>query len=188
MNRGKLVVIVAPSGTGKSTLIKRLMKEVTELEWSVSCTTRPMRAGEVNGSDYFFIEVNEFEQKIKNNKFIEWARVHSNYYGTLKSFVDEGLASGKKLIFDLDVQGCDQMKNLYGEEARIIFIRPPSLDTLRVRLEKRATDSVEVINERISNAAKELERAEDFDYIVVNDEIEKAYTDLKRTVLEILEN
>ncbi|MEX1100249.1 MAG: guanylate kinase, partial [Bacteriovoracaceae bacterium] len=120
MERGKLVVIVAPSGTGKSTLIKKLIDATPELEWSVSCTTRPQREGEREGIDYCFLTESEFLSKRERGEFIEWAQVHSNYYGTLKSFVDRGLEQGKKLLFDLDVQGCDQMKKLYGEEAKVV--------------------------------------------------------------------
>ena len=103
--RGKIIVIVAPSGTGKSTLLDRLRQDITNLHWSVSCTTRPMRHGEVHGEDYFFLAKHDFEERIKNDEFIEWARVHSNYYGTNKQFVEQGLNSGKNLLFDLDVQG-----------------------------------------------------------------------------------
>lgn len=186
--RGKIIVIVAPSGTGKSTLIKRLMKEVTELSWSVSCTTRPRREGEVDGKDYFFISKEEFLKRKENNEFIEWATVHSNYYGTLKSFVDEGLEQGKYLLFDLDVQGCDQIKELYGDEAQVIFIEPPSPAELEKRLKGRGTDHPEVIAERLRNSLKELERKNDFDFNVVNDDIERAYQDLKHVILQIMVN
>jgi guanylate kinase len=186
-NRGKIIVVVAPSGTGKSTLIKRLMEETPQLEWSVSCTTRPRRMGEADGVDYFFITEKEFLIKIENKEFIEWAKVHSNYYGTLKSFVDNGLKLGKYLLFDLDVQGCDQVKQLYGQEAQVIFIEPPSVAELERRLKGRGTDLPEVIAERLKNSLKELERKNDYDYNIVNDEIERAYTDLKRVVREIMD-
>ncbi|MBC75586.1 MAG: guanylate kinase [Halobacteriovoraceae bacterium] len=186
MQRGKLIVIVAPSGTGKSTLISKLMHEVKELEWSVSCTTRPIRRGEVNGVDYHFLGEEEFLERKDNNEFIEWAKVHSNYYGTLKKFVDQGLEEGKNLLFDLDVQGCDQMKKIYGDEANVIFIEPPSYEELCRRLKLRGTDSEEVIQERLSNAKSELSRKDDFDYLVTNDDIEKAVGALKKVVGEIL--
>lgn len=180
--RGKIIVIVAPSGTGKSTLLAKIQKEITDLIWSISCTTRPMREGEVDGKDYFFIKEDEFKQKIQEDAFIEWAKVHSNYYGTLKSFVDEGLEQGKYLLFDLDVQGCDSIKKLYGDEARVIFIEPPSVEALEERLLNRATDSKEVIQERLKNALEELKRKDDFDYNVINDNIDRAYENLKGVI------
>lgn len=186
MKRGKIIVIVAPSGTGKSTLIERVQKEVKDLKWSVSCTTRPQRRGEVHGEDYFFITEEEFLPKRDNDEFIEWAKVHSNYYGTLKSFVDEGLNRGEYLLFDLDVQGCDAIKAIYGDEAKVIFIEPPSVEELERRLLARATDSSEVIAERVHNAQKELKRKNDFDYNVVNDDIDKAYGKLLSVITEIL--
>lgn len=186
--RGKIIVIVAPSGTGKSTLINKLVQEVSDLTWSVSCTTRPKRNGEVEGKDYFFITEKDFLAKKNNNEFIEWAKVHSNYYGTLKSFVDQGLEDGKYLLFDLDVQGCDQIKKMYGDEAQIIFIEPPSSEELKRRLTGRGTDDPDVIAERLKNSLAELERKNDFDFNVVNDKIDKAYIDLKNVILDIMVN
>lgn len=187
MKRGKILVIVAPSGTGKSTLIEQLQSEIASLSWSVSCTTRPMRDGEVDGEDYHFISKEEFIQRRDNNEFVEWAQVHSNFYGTLKAFVDQGLEQGKNLLFDLDVQGCDSFKEVYGTEANVIFIEPPSLAELKKRLVARATDKVEVIQERLGNAERELARRDDFDFKILNDDFTQAYEDLKRTTLQILD-
>ena len=183
---GKMIVICAPSGTGKSTLINRLKDDHPELEWSVSCTTRPIRAGEMNGKDYHFIPKEEFEKQIQDNQFIEWAKVHSNYYGTSKIFVDQGLHYGHKMLFDLDVQGADAMKKIYGNEAQVIFIEPPSIEELEKRLRVRGTDPDHVITERIKNAKRELERKKDFDYLILNDDVDKAYTSLKAAVERIL--
>ena len=186
MSRGKIIVIVAPSGTGKSTLIEKIQNEIPDLKWSVSCTTRPIREGEVHGKDYFFMTKEEFIPKRDNNEFIEWAQVHSNFYGTLKSFVDDGLEAGEYLLFDLDVQGCDSIKEIYGDEAKVIFIEPPSVEELEKRLLARATDAPEVIAERVNNAKEELKRKNDFDYNVVNDDFNKAYEDLLAVFKEIL--
>lgn len=183
----QMVVICAPSGTGKSTLLEKLKVEFPRLKWSVSCTTRPMRPGEREGVDYHYITKEKFEALIAENDFIEWARVHSNYYGTSKRFVDQGLSLGTAMLFDLDVQGADAMKRIYGAQAQVIFIKPPSLEALEKRLRGRGTDSDEVIRERLKNARSELLRAEDYDHLVVNDDVTKAYQDLKTIVSSLLE-
>lgn len=183
---GKMIVICAPSGTGKSTLLNRLKLEHPELQWSVSCTTRPMRAGEANGVDYHFITAADFEKRISQNDFIEWAKVHSNYYGTSRTFVDEGLKADKKMLFDLDVQGADAMKKIYGKEAHVIFIEPPSVEELEKRLRVRATDAETVILERVENARKELNRKNDYDHLILNDDVEGAYVKLVTLVRRIL--
>lgn len=183
---GHMIVICAPSGTGKSTLLNRLKADIPDLVWSVSCTTRPIRSGEVHGKDYYFIKPQTFEQQIADNEFIEWAKVHSNYYGTSKRFVKEGLEKGWKMLFDLDVQGADAMKNIYGDQAQVIFIEPPSIEELEKRLLARGTDSKEVIAERIKNARKELERKEKYDHLILNDDVDRAYQKLKGIVERIL--
>lgn len=182
-----MIVICAPSGTGKSTLLNRLKRDHPELEWSVSCTTRPKRSGETDGVDYHFIEKSDFEKQIDQGLFIEWAKVHSNYYGTSKRFVDEGLKLGKHMLFDLDVQGADAMKKLYGNSAQIVFIEPPSVEELEKRLRLRGTDSDAVINERVANARKEILRKNDYDHIVLNDNVDEAYERLRSVVKRILE-
>jgi len=183
---GKLVVICAPSGTGKSTLIERLKKEIPDLEWSISCTTRPIRTGEVHGREYFFITKEEFESQIKENNFIEWAKVHSNYYGTSKTFVNQGLNEGRKMLFDIDVQGADAMKEIYGDLAQVIFIEPPSIEELERRLRFRATDKEETILERVNNARNELLRKNDYDHLIMNDDVEAAYKKFSEIVKRIL--
>lgn len=184
--RGKIIIVVAPSGTGKSTLIKRLKEEFRELHWSVSFTTRPVRESEVDGKHYFFISKEEFLKKKDQGDFIEWAEVHGNYYGTSKGFVSTKIDNGFSLLFDLDVQGTDNMKEVFGDEARGIFISPPSIESLEERLLARGTDSQDVINLRLENAKKELLRKNDYDFLVINDDLEKAYLDLRNVVKEIL--
>lgn len=183
---GKMIVICAPSGTGKSTLLSRLKSDIPELVWSVSCTTRPIRSGEEHGKDYYFIKPESFEKQIADQEFIEWAKVHSNYYGTSKRFVNEGLEKNWKMLFDLDVQGADAMKKLYGDQAQVIFIEPPSVEELEKRLLTRGTDSTEVIRERVSNARKELENKHKYDHLVLNDDVDRAYQKLKSVVEGIL--
>jgi len=184
--RGRIIIIVAPSGTGKSTLIKRLKEEFRDLHWSVSFTTRQIRPDEVDGKHYFYISRAEFLKKRDQGDFIEWAEVHGNFYGTSKGFVESKVGHGYDLLFDLDVQGTDRMKEIYGDEADAIFIAPPSLDTLEKRLRGRGTDTNDVIRLRLDNAREELERKNDYDYLVINDELEQAYQDLKKVVVEIL--
>ncbi len=181
-----MIVICAPSGTGKSTLLNRLKADIPDLVWSVSCTTRPIRQGEVHGKDYFFIKKDSFEEQIQGDEFIEWAKVHSNYYGTSKRFVTEGLLNNWNMLFDLDVQGADAMKKIYGSEAQVIFIEPPSIEELEKRLIARGTDSLEVIQERVKNARKELQNKNKYDHLVLNDDVDKAYEKLKAIVERIL--
>lgn len=153
---------------------------------SVSYTTRPMRKGEVHGVSYFFITKEEFEEKIKNNEFLEHALVHGNYYGTSKTFVESCLGEGKSLLFDLDVQGTDSFKAYFKDRAKAIFIAPPSVDELENRLRHRGTESTSIINLRLENAKSELKRKNDYDFLVVNDDIEKAYAHLKEVTASIL--
>lgn len=184
---GKLIVIVAPSGTGKSTMIKRLKEDFPSLVESVSYTTRPIRNGEVHGKSYFFVSREEFLAKKDADEFLEWAEVHGNFYGTSKQFVESCLEEGKHLLFDLDVQGTDSMKNYFGTKANVIFISPPSVEELEKRLRNRGTEETHVINIRLMNARKELLRKNDFDFLIYNDDIEQAYKNLSEITAKILE-
>ncbi len=184
--RGKIIIVVAPSGTGKSTLIKRLKKDFEQLQWSVSYTTRSIRENEVDGKHYFFISKEDFLKRRDLGEFIEWAEVHGNFYGTSKDFVSTKIDNGSSLLFDLDVQGTDNMKEVFGDEAKGVFISPPSIESLEARLLARGTDSQDVINLRLENAKKELLRKNDYDFLVVNDDLEKAYQDLSKVVDSIL--
>lgn len=185
---GKIIIIVAPSGSGKSTLIEKVKEDFMNLEWSVSFTTRPKREGEVEGIAYNFIPKEEFIARKDKDEFLEWALVHQNYYGTSKNFVESKLAEGINILFDLDVQGVDSFKEYFADKAKAIFIAPPSIEALKDRLLSRGTDNLEVINVRLENARLELIRKDDYDYCVVNDDIDRAYGELKAVIKEILES
>ena len=185
MNRGKLIIISAPSGTGKSTIIGWLMKEHPELNlaFSISCTSRPPRGTEQNGVEYFFLTPEEFRQRIENDEFLEYEEVYEGrFYGTLKAQVERQLEAGQNVVFDVDVKGGVNIKKYYGDEAMSLFILPPSIAELRKRLEGRGTDAPEVIDQRIARAEFELTFADKFDKIVVNDDLAQAEQDALRLV------
>ena len=173
-----LFVLSAPSGSGKTTIARSILAEFDDLAFSVSATTRPRRPKEEHGRDYFFLTRQEFEARIAEGDLVEWEEIYGNLYGTLKSEVDRVLDAGGHLLFDIDVKGALSLKRLYGERAVLIFIRPPSLDILRERLERRGTDDVAVIDRRMQRAAWELDQAVEFDFTVVND-------DLRRSIPEV---
>ncbi len=178
--RGKLIIFSAPSGTGKSTIIRWLMGEHPELRlaFSISCTSRAPRGEEQNGVEYFFLTPEEFRQRIENDEFLEYEEVYQDrFYGTLKAQVERQLEAGQNVVFDVDVKGGVNIKKHYGSEAMSIFIQPPSIDELRRRLEHRATDAPEVIDQRIARAEFELTFAPQFDKIVVNDDLAQAKAD-----------
>ena len=182
---GKLVVISAPSGTGKSTLITRLREEHPELRlrFSISATSRAPRGTERDGVEYYFFSPEEFRSRIEAGEFLEYEEVYSGrYYGTLRSEVDRCLQEGDNLIFDVDYVGALNIKKAYGASALSIFIKPPSIEELRHRLQGRSTDSEEVIEERVAKAALELEHAEAFDEALVNDDLETCYGELYQLI------
>jgi guanylate kinase len=184
--KGNIIVIVAPSGTGKSTLIKRLKLEFPSIKESVSYTTRPPREGETDGVSYNFVSVDEFTKMRDNNEFLEWAEVHTNFYGTGISFVESQLANGENVLFDLDVQGTDSLKNHFGDKAQVIFVAPPSVEVLKERLLNRGTETEDSMKIRLNNAISELTRKDDYDFCVINDDLEKAYMNLKDIVKGII--
>ena len=174
----KLIVFSAPSGAGKSSLIKNIIEKSTgDIELSISATTRPPRNGEEHGRDYFFISDEEFNELRRSDSFIEHANVHGYHYGTLKSFVDEKIQNGISIILDIDVQGFNLIRNAI-EHNLSIFIIPPSIKELRKRLTSRGLDSSDVIEKRLSNAKTELKYAEQYDYIVLNDLFENTLSEL----------
>ncbi|MBQ5452170.1 MAG: guanylate kinase [Bacteroidales bacterium] len=184
----KVIIISAPSGSGKSTLISFLMKEnALRLEFSVSATTRQPRGQEVNGKDYHFLSVNDFEKKISENAFIEYEQVYQGrYYGTLKSEIERIFSNGNNVIFDVDVKGGINLKKIFGDKALSVFIQPPSVEELRKRLQGRGTDSVEEIEKRVAKAEEEMSYAKNFDRIIINDDLEKASKEIIETVKEFV--
>ena len=185
LNKGKLIIFAAPSGAGKSSLINKIIEtDKNNFELSISATTRSRRDGEIHGKDYFFISDEEFDE-LKNNKaFIEHAEVHGYQYGTLESFINERLAVGVNVILDIDVQGFNQIKEVI-KDTISIFIIPPSIEELKKRLTKRGLDSDDVIRQRLINAKTELQSAELFDYIILNQDFDKALDEILSIVLRM---
>lgn len=184
---GKLIIFSAPSGAGKSTLVQHLIKYDLDLEFSVSATSRAPRGNEVNGVDYYYMTPDEFRSRIANNEFLEYEEVYPNcFYGTLLSEVDRILAKGRNVIFDVDVVGGLNIKNHYKDKALAIFVSPPSIETLRHRLQGRATDTDEMIQKRVGKAEFEMSFGQKFDVIIVNDQLEKAKVETLEIVAEFL--
>lgn len=180
-HRGRLFVITAPSGAGKTSLVHALMEREPSLSFSVSYTTRPKRPSEVDGRDYFFVSRERFEQMIEAGDFLEHARVFDNFYGTSRQQVERSLASGQSLILEIDWQGAAQIRQAM-PECVSIFILPPSRQELERRLRGRGTDSDEVIARRLSDAASDMEHWTEFDYVIVNDDFDRALAELQETV------
>ena len=175
---GKIIIFSAPSGSGKTTIVKHLLTTIPSLEFSISATSRTPRGSEVNGRDYYFMSADEFRTRIKADEFVEWEEVYAGkYYGTLKSEPERIWAAGKHVVFDVDVHGGISLKKIFGDRALLIFIKPPSVEELRKRLIFRNTDASEVIDERVAKAELELSFAQHFDEVVVNDSLEKAIAD-----------
>lgn len=178
ITRGVLFVVSSPSGGGKGTLIQRVLKEVPNLSYSISYTTRAPRNGEVEGREYFFVTPEEFEHRIAAGEFLEWAHVHGNLYGTSRHQVSREIFEGRDIILEVDVQGAASVRELVSDSVSI-FILPPSVETLRQRLRARGTDSPEELDLRLKHAPEELRHYKSFDYVIINDEVEKAATQLR---------
>ncbi len=186
---GGLIIFSAPSGSGKSTIINWLMAEHPELNlaFSISCTSRAPRGTEQHGVEYFFLTPNEFRRRIDRNEFLEYEEVYTDrFYGTLKSQVERQLEAGQNVVFDVDVKGGCHIKDFYGSRALSLFIQPPSIKELRNRLNKRATDAPEVIEDRIARAEYELSFASRFDRIIINDDLERAKQEVYLAVKDFL--
>jgi guanylate kinase len=181
--QGKLFIFTAPSGAGKTTIVKHILKKYGNLGFSVSATTREKRDHEIDGRDYYFISVEEFKNKIDAGEFIEWEEVYRDqYYGTLKSEVDRIWSQNKHLVFDIDVRGAKNIKEIYGNRCMVVFVRPPSVHTLVERLINRNTESPESIEKRISKVKKEMEYENCFDFTLVNDVLEVSYIEAEHIV------
>lgn len=185
MKKGKIIAVSAPSGGGKTSVVKQVLRDFPEVVFSVSVTTRPKRKNEVDGVDYFFVDDKEFERRIENNEFIEWERFYDYYYGTLKSFVDDNISAGKSVLFEVDVKGALSLKKIY-PDSHLIYIDPPSFEELVKRLKNRKTESEDDLQKRIDRAKMELSYKPQFDYIFVNDELNKVYKNVKSLIKEIL--
>ena len=185
MSSGHLFIVSAPSGAGKTTILKQVLSRLPAVSFSVSHTTRPPRPGEVNGKDYFFVSVDQFTALLQDGDFLEWAEVHGNLYGTSGWAVTAQLERGQDLILDIDVQGAGQLQDRRQElEATFIFIAPPSLAELERRLRGRKTESAETIALRLQNARQELAAADRYDYVIINDDLEQAKAMLTAIILE----
>jgi len=178
MTEGKLIVISAPSGCGKTTIAKTILAKNPMMLFSVSATTRPIRVGEINGMDYFFLTKQEFENRIRMGDLVEWEEIYGNYYGTLKSEIHRAIDHGYSMIFDVDVKGALSIQRHFPNESVLIFIKPPSMEVLKKRLENRKTENPDALKRRLDRVPMELDQGSQFDFQVVND-------DLKRAVAEV---
>ena len=176
---GAVLVLSGPSGAGKSSLIHKIIDDIGECYFSISTTTRPIRKGEVDGVDYHFVDKEEFEREIEEDQFLEYAVVHGNYYGTSLRPVKEALSDGKLVIFDIDVQGNSAVNSRLGDITTSVFITPPTLSELKKRLENRSTDEPEVIERRIKMARKEIQRVSEYEYLLINDDLDAAADKLR---------
>jgi len=186
---GKLIVFSAPSGSGKTTIVKHLLsKKDLNLEFSVSATSREPRDYEIDGKDYYFMSLKEFKQHIKNDDFLEWEEVYrDNFYGTLKSEVQRIWNEGKHVIFDIDVVGGLDIKQIYPEQTLAVFVKPPSVEELKIRLKKRQTESDERINMRVAKASIEMATAPQFDKILINNDLDTALKDAYNLVKSFID-
>ena len=184
----KFIIFSAPSGSGKSTIINHLLKQGFNLEFSISATSRKPRGNEQNGKEYYFLSTEEFRQRIANNEFLEYEEVYEGcFYGTLRSEIERISAKNHIPIFDVDVKGGLNIKKQYPNDAMTVFIQPPSIEELRSRLEKRSTDAPEVIEKRLAKAAYELSFANQFDKIIINDNLEEAKANAETIIRSFLE-
>jgi guanylate kinase len=183
MSLGKLIVVSAPSGAGKTTIVKAILEKYPSMLFSVSAATRTRRETEIDGKDYFFLPRQEFERRIRAGELVEWEEIYGNLYGTLKSEVDKALLSGKAMLFDIDAKGGLSIKRTYPNDSVLIFIKPPSIEILEARLRGRKTEDETTFKRRMDRVALELGMASQFDYQVVNDDLPTAIAEVDKLVL-----
>ena len=184
---GKLIIFAAPSGSGKTSIVKEIMRLNPSLRFSVSATTRKIRDNEVDGRDYHFISVDEFKEKINQDQFVEYQEVYTNqFYGTLKSELEKIWSQGDTVLFDVDVIGGINLKKIFDKEALSVFVKPPSLEALKERLVNRNTESQESLNTRLSKAESELTYQSDYDYILVNDDFNLAVSEINQKIINFI--
>ena len=187
--RGRVIIITAPSGAGKTTIVRHLLEKFYFVDFSVSATNRKPRPHEVDGIDYYFYRTDEFQNLIKNDQLVEWEEVYENqFYGTLKREIKRIWRKGRAIIFDVDVKGATNLKEKFGKDALSIFIKPPSIEELLERLKNRKTETPKSLAKRIKRAKKELTYENDFDKVIVNDDLEVAFAEAEKLVIEFLEN
>ena len=180
-NKGMIIIVSAPSGAGKTSICDALIKSDKNIVYSVSTTTRTPRKGEKNGREYFFVDDKKFKEMVKKNMFVEWAKVHDHFYGTSKKVLEETINKGKDILLDIDVQGAVKIKKQY-KDALMIFITTPTLKILKERLIKRNKDSMSVIKTRLENAKKELTYLPKYDYLILNDKLDKSIEQAKSII------
>jgi len=185
---GQCIIFSAPSGAGKTTIVKYLLRQIPNLEFSISAASRQPRGREENGKDYHFFTVPQFKERIANNEFVEWEEVYANnFYGTLKAEVLKAWSNGKVVVFDVDALGGKNLKSIFGERAISIFIKPPSLFVLEQRLKNRGTETPEQIKMRLDKANEEIAHADQFDYVLLNDNLEKACAEVKTIIQDFIQ-
>ena len=188
MNDRKLIIFTAPSGAGKTTIVKHLLKNRKDLSFSISACTRAARYGEVNGMDYYFMSVEEFRKKVKKGDFVEYEEVYENqYYGTLKSEIDRLWKMGMNVLFDIDVKGAHNIKKAYGDRVLAVFVKPPSFEVLKNRLENRKTEDEQSLKKRIKRVKEEMTYERYFDVTLINDDLETSFSEAMKIVSEFLD-
>jgi len=183
--KGVIIAVSSPSGGGKTTIVKKILERFPEIIFSISATTRPKRENEVEELEYFFISENEFKKKIRNGEFVEWEKFYDYYYGTFKKYIDDNINDGKPVLLEIDVKGALSIKKIY-PDAHLLFIMPPSYDELVKRLKNRKTETEEDFNKRIKRAKMELSQKDKFDYIIVNENLNKAISEALILINNIL--